>query len=256
MLKTKVAAEASRLGGKGLIAVFVAAAAVLWLISVPCTHKGGRKSAMQLSRLVVGPLQVNCYIIFDEKTKEAIVIDPGDDAQDILHLVNGKGLKVKYIVNTHAHFDHVGANKLLKEATGAELLIHEGDSALLGATTNQARMFGMTATSSPKADRFVKHGDVITAGDVSLTVLHTPGHSAGGISLVGDGVVFTGDALFAGSVGRTDLMGGDLMTLITAIKEHLMTLPDDTIVLSGHGPQSTIGEERADNPFLNARSGF
>lgn len=256
MLKTKVAAEASRLGGKGLIAVFVAAAAVLWLISVPCTHKGGRKSAMQLSRLVVGPLQVNCYIIFDEKTKEAIVIDPGDDAQDILHLVNGKSLKVKYIVNTHAHFDHVGANKLLKEATGAELLIHEGDSALLGATTNQARMFGMTATSSPKADRFVKHGDVITAGDVSLTVLHTPGHSAGGISLVGDGVVFTGDALFAGSVGRTDLMGGDLMTLITAIKEHLMTLPDDTIVLSGHGPQSTIGEERADNPFLNARSGF
>lgn len=256
MLKTKVAAEASRLGGKGLIAVFVAAAAVLWLISVPCTHKGGRKSAMQLSRLVVGPLQVNCYIIFDEKTKEAIVIDPGDDARDILHLVNGKSLKVKYIVNTHAHFDHVGANKLLKEATGAELLIHEGDSALLGATTNQARMFGMTATSSPKADRFVKHGDVITAGDVSLTVLHTPGHSAGGISLVGDGVVFTGDALFAGSVGRTDLMGGDLMTLITAIKEHLMTLPDDTIVLSGHGPQSTIGEERADNPFLNARSGF
>jgi hydroxyacylglutathione hydrolase len=211
---------------------------------------------MQLSRLVVGPLQVNCYIIFDEKTKEAIVIDPGDDARDILHLVNGKSLKVKYIVNTHAHFDHVGANKLLKEATGAELLIHEGDSALLGATTNQARMFGMTATSSPKADRFVKHGDVITAGDVSLTVLHTPGHSAGGISLVGDGVVFTGDALFAGSVGRTDLMGGDLMTLITAIKEHLMTLPDDTIVLSGHGPQSTIGEERADNPFLNARSGF
>jgi hydroxyacylglutathione hydrolase len=256
VLKTKVAAEASRLGGKGLIAVFVAAAAVLWLISVPCTHKGGRKSAMQLSRLVVGPLQVNCYIIFDEKTKEAIVIDPGDDARDILHLVNGKSLKVKYIVNTHAHFDHVGANKLLKEATGAELLIHEGDSALLGATTNQARMFGMTATSSPKADRFVKHGDVITAGDVSLTVLHTPGHSAGGISLVGDGVVFTGDALFAGSVGRTDLMGGDLMTLITAIKEHLMTLPDDTIVLSGHGPQSTIGEERADNPFLNARSGF
>jgi hydroxyacylglutathione hydrolase len=256
VLNTKVAAEASSLGGKGLIAVFVAAAAVLWLISVPCTHKGGRKSAMQLSRLVVGPLQVNCYIIFDEKTKEAIVIDPGDDARDILHLVNGKSLKVKYIVNTHAHFDHVGANKLLKEATGAELLIHEGDSALLGATTNQARMFGMTATSSPKADRFVKHGDVITAGDVSLTVLHTPGHSAGGISLVGDGVVFTGDALFAGSVGRTDLMGGDLMTLITAIKEHLMTLPDDTIVLSGHGPQSTIGEERADNPFLNARSGF
>ncbi len=211
---------------------------------------------MQLSRLVVGPLQVNCYIVYDERTKEAIVIDPGDDAQDILHLVNGKGLMVKYIVNTHAHFDHVGANKDLKTATGAELLIHEGDSALLGATANQARMFGMTASSSPRADRYVKHGDVITVGDVSLTVLHTPGHSAGGISLKGDGVVFTGDALFAGSIGRTDLMGGDLMTLITAIKEHLMTLPDETVVLSGHGPQSTIGEERRDNPFLNAQSGF
>jgi glyoxylase-like metal-dependent hydrolase (beta-lactamase superfamily II) len=211
---------------------------------------------MQLARLVVGPLQVNCYIVFDEKTKEAIVIDPGDDAQEILHLVNGKGLKVKYIVNTHAHFDHVGANKQIRDATGAELLIHEADNNLLGGTANQARMFGMTAPSSPKADRYVKHGDVIKAGDISLKVLHTPGHSAGGISLAGDGVVFTGDALFAGSIGRTDLMGGDLMTLITSIKEHLMTLPDDTVVLSGHGPQSTIGEERRDNPFLNAQSGF
>jgi hydroxyacylglutathione hydrolase len=241
---------------KATIPVFVGLAFLLLLMIIGVFHGRTGKKAMQLTRLVVGPLQVNCYIIFDEKTKEAIVIDPGDDAQDILHLVNGKGLKVKYIVNTHAHFDHVGANKDLKAATGAELLIHEGDSALLGATTNQARIFGMTATSSPKADRYVKHGEVITAGDVSLTVLHTPGHSAGGISLVGDGVVFTGDALFAGSIGRTDLMGGDLMTLITAIKEHLMTLPDDTVVLSGHGPQSTIGEERAENPFLNARSGF
>ena len=210
----------------------------------------------QLSRLVVGPLQVNCYIVYDEKTREAIVIDPGDDARDILNIVNGKGLKVKYIVNTHAHFDHVGANKQIKEATGAELLIHEADSVLLGGTANQARMFGMTAPSSPKADRFVKHGDIIKAGDVSLKVLYTPGHSAGGICLAGDGVVFTGDALFAGSIGRTDLMGGDLMTLITSIKEHLMTLPDETVVLSGHGPQSTIGEERRENPFLNAASGF
>ena len=118
---------------------------------------------MQLARLVVGPLQVNCYIVYDEKTKDAIVIDPGDDGQDILQLVNGKGLKVKYVINTHAHFDHVGANQLLKDATGAELLIHEGDSKLLGVTANQAIMFGMTAPSSPKADRFVKHGEVIEA---------------------------------------------------------------------------------------------
>jgi glyoxylase-like metal-dependent hydrolase (beta-lactamase superfamily II) len=211
---------------------------------------------MQLSRLVVGPLQVNCYIVHDEKTKEAIVIDPGDDGREILDLIREKGLKVRYIVNTHAHFDHVGANKLLKDATGAELLIHEADSGLLSTTANHARMFGMTAPSSPKADRYVKHGDVLTVGALTLTVLHTPGHSAGGISLAGDGMVFTGDALFAGSIGRTDLPGGDLMTLITSIKTYLMSLPDDTVVLSGHGPQSTIGDERRENPFLNVRSGF
>ena len=211
---------------------------------------------MHISRLVVGPLQVNCYVVSDERTNEAIVIDPGDDAEDILRLVSSKGLKVKYIVNTHAHFDHVGANKQLKESTGAELLIHQEDDKLLGNTAGQARMFGMTAPSSPKADRYVKHGDVITVGAVSLTVLHTPGHSAGGICLAGDGVVFTGDALFAGSIGRTDLMGGDLMTLITSIRTNLMTLPDDTVVLTGHGPQSSIGEERRENPFLNAESGF
>jgi glyoxylase-like metal-dependent hydrolase (beta-lactamase superfamily II) len=253
---TGTEAKTDRRGIKLLILLFSVLSVSLWLTWFITSHSYEGKSSMQLARLVVGPLQVNCYIVYDEKTKDAIVIDPGDDAQDILQLVNSKGLKVKYVINTHAHFDHVGANKLLKEATGAELLIHEGDSKLLGATANQARMFGMTAPSSPKADRFVKHGDVVQAGAVTLKVLHTPGHSAGGISLAGEGVVFTGDALFAGSIGRTDLMGGDLMTLIASIKEHLMTLPDETVVLSGHGPQSTIGEERRENPFLNARSGF
>lgn len=239
-----------------LLLVCLAAAAALWTLRSVLALQGEGRRNMQLARLVVGPLQVNCYIVYDEKTKEAIVIDPGDDGGEILDLVKGKGLTVKYIVNTHGHFDHVGANQMLKDATGAELLIHEADSALLSTTASHARMFGMTAPSSPKADRYVKHGDVVTTGAVSLTVLHTPGHSAGGISLVGDGVVFTGDALFAGSIGRTDFPGGDLMTLITAIRKHLMSLPDDTLVLSGHGPQSTIGEERRENPFLNARSGF
>lgn len=226
----------------------------LTLFILSCTRTG--KTNMQLIRIVVGPLQVNCYIVFDEKTKEAMVIDPGDDAPKILYAIKDKGLKVKYIVNTHAHFDHVGANKEIKDATGAELLLHQEDDKLLGNTAGQARMFGMTAPSSPKADRYVKHGDVLTVGSVAFKVLHTPGHSGGGISIAGDGVVFTGDALFAGSIGRTDLFGGDLMTLITAIKEQLMTLPDETIVLSGHGPDSTIGEERRENPFLNSRSGF
>jgi len=211
---------------------------------------------MQITRLVVGPLQVNCYIVADEKTREAIVIDPGDDGTKVLGVIREKDLAVRYIVNTHAHFDHVGANKQVKDATGAELLIHREDDALLGNTAGQARMFGMTAPTSPKADRYLRHGDTITVGNVSLTVLHTPGHSSGGISLAGEGVVFTGDALFAGSIGRTDLPGGDLLTLIASIKEHLMILPDDTVVLSGHGPDSTIGEERRENPFLSAQSGF
>lgn len=211
---------------------------------------------MHIMRLVVGPLQVNCFIVADEETKEAIVIDPGDDAQDIIRMIKDKGLLVKYIVNTHAHFDHVTANQALKEATGAALLLHEGDAPLLATISQHAKMFGMTSPSSPPADRYVKHGDVITVGAISLKVLHTPGHSPGGICLLGNGFVFSGDALFESSIGRTDLPGGDLMTLINAIKEQLMTLPDETQVFCGHGPATTIGAERQENPFLNAESGF
>ena len=157
---------------------------------------------------------------------------------------------------SHGHFDHTGANQALKDATGAELLIHEGDAPLMASAQMQSRAFGMNTASSPRADRYVKHGDVIKAGEVSLKVLHTPGHSPGGISLLEQGMVFTGDALFAGSIGRTDLPGGDLMTLLRSIKTNLMTLPDDTKVFCGHGPASTIGEERQENPFLNRQSGF
>ena len=211
---------------------------------------------MVLIRLIVGPLQVNCYILADEKTKEAVVIDPGDDAVDILKIINEKGFTVKYIINTHAHFDHVGANKALKEATGAQLLLHEADAPVLATVSKQSRSFGLSPVISPPADRYVKHGDVITAGEVALKILHTPGHTPGGISLLEEGMVFTGDSLFAGSIGRTDFPGGDLLTLINSIKTNLMILPDDTKVFSGHGPASTIGEERRENPFLNAESGF
>lgn len=227
-----------------------------WLIGFRYQQYTGEKKDMMLIRLVVGPLQVNCFILADEKTKEAVIIDPGDDAQEILKIIKEKGLKVKYIINTHGHFDHIGANKALKDATGAELLIHEGDAPMMASAPMQSRAFGMNTPSSPLADRHVKHGDMIKAGKISLKVLHTPGHSPGGISLLEQGMVFTGDALFAGSIGRTDLPGGDLMTLLRSIKTNLMTLPDDTKVFCGHGPASTIGEERQENPFLNRQSGF
>jgi glyoxylase-like metal-dependent hydrolase (beta-lactamase superfamily II) len=211
---------------------------------------------MILMRLIVGPLQVNCYILSDEKTKEAVVIDPGDDAEDILRLIREKGLAVKYIVNTHAHFDHVGANRQLKEATGAELLLHEKDAVVLTSSPKQAALFNMKTTASPAADKYLQHGDAINAGEVSLKVLHTPGHTPGGISLAEQGMVFTGDSLFAGSIGRTDFPGGDMMTLLGAIRQNLLSLPDETRVFPGHGPDTTIGDERRDNPFLNSGSGF
>lgn len=211
---------------------------------------------MMLKRLIVGPLQVNCYILADEKTKEAVVIDPGDDAKDILRAVREKGLAVKFIVNTHGHFDHIGANRELKEATGAEILLHEGDAPVLKSAKLHAAAFNLTTTASPPADRYVAAGDVITAGEISLRVLHTPGHSPGGISLAEEGMVFTGDALFAGSIGRSDLPGGDLMTLLKGIRDNLLALPGETRVFPGHGPDTTIADEKRDNPFLNAGSGF
>lgn len=211
---------------------------------------------MKLYHVPVGPLQVNCFILADSDTKEAVVIDAGDDAARILHAIKENNLSVKYIVNTHAHFDHIGANKALKDATGAPLMLHEADAPLLSVSSAQARSFGMPPVSSPPADRMLNHGETISVGGITLTVLHTPGHTLGGICLLGDGFVFTGDTLFAGSIGRTDFPGGDLGTILHSIKTHLMILPDDTQVFPGHGPASTIGDERRENPFLNDSSGF
>lgn len=205
---------------------------------------------MKIKSLVAGPIGVNCYIVYDENTLEGIVIDPGGNAADIIKAVKDDKLTVKYVVNTHGHSDHIGANTEICDTFGAKLLIHEGDKKMLtDSRANLSFYMGMNILSK-EADQYLKNGDVIEFGDCKLKVLHTPGHSDGGICLVTDGLVFSGDTLFAESIGRCDFPGGSEVTLIRSIKDKLMPLPDDTKVLPGHGPGTTIGWERKCNPFL------
>jgi len=208
------------------------------------------RDEMLIETVVVGPLQVNCYVVGCETTGEAIVIDPGDEAEWVAEVVRHRGWTVRRIVNTHAHFDHLGGVRELKELTGAPFALHEAELPLVQSFVRQALFFGFRVGDPPEVDDFLAEGDEVAFGEVRLKVLHTPGHSPGGISLVGDGVVFVGDELFAGSIGRTDLPGGDYETLINSVRTKLFTLEDDTIVYPGHGPATTIGRERRYNPFF------
>jgi hydroxyacylglutathione hydrolase len=203
-----------------------------------------------LKMLVVGPIQSNCYILGCERTKKAAVIDPGGDVNSILMTLAQDKLSLVYIINTHGHFDHSGGNKPLKAATGAELLIHRADAPMILQQERGGALWGMEIQNSPPPSRYIDEGDVITFGDISLKVLHTPGHSPGGISLVTDKMVFVGDTLFAGSIGRTDFPGGDYEGLLDNVRKKIFTLGDDVIVYPGHGPETTIGHERRYNPFF------
>ncbi len=205
---------------------------------------------MIIESLTVGPIQANCYILGCEETKEAVVIDPGDEADRILMTLARSGLTLRYIINTHGHFDHVGANKRLKRATGAAILIHRLDAPMLNQLAASAAAWGMAAEDSPAPDRMLEEGDTIDVGTITLKVLHTPGHTPGGISLATDGGVFVGDTLFAGSVGRTDFPGGNAATLKQSIQAKLFTLADETIVYPGHMEPTTVGKERRTNPFV------
>lgn len=205
---------------------------------------------MLFKRFIVGPLEVNCYVIADEVSKEGMVVDPGDGVDVILDFLNKNQIKLKYIINTHCHFDHIGGNKKLKEATGAELLIHKADLPFLERAEGSAALWGFHIDGSPKPDRFLEDGDILTLGSITIEIIHTPGHSPGGICLKFDGKVITGDTLFAGGIGRTDFPGGDSFTLLKSIKERLFTLPDSTEIYPGHGPFSTIGNEKLYNPFF------
>jgi hydroxyacylglutathione hydrolase len=204
-----------------------------------------------LKKLVVGPLASNCYIVGSEATKEGMIIDPADEAEKILQCVKELGLKINFIVLTHGHPDHVGALKEIKEATGAEVVIHTDDAESLQQPF-LGSLFGLSYPAPPPADRLLKEGDSIDIGDLHFSVRHTPGHTPGGICLLGHGVLFSGDTLFNYGIGRYDLPGGNYSQLMDSLQAKLMALPDDTIVYPGHGPDTTIGTERRENPFLQS----
>lgn len=208
---------------------------------------------MLIETIVVGPLGVNCLILGDKQSHEGVVVDPGADCELILAAVARFGLKIKYVLNTHGHFDHVGCNRPLTEATGAELLIHELDLELLSQASRSAQKYGLQVIDSPLPSRYLTDGLRLEFGRRSITVLHTPGHTQGGCSLLleNEQLVITGDTLFADSVGRTDLPGGSHEVLMASIREKLLPLPDQTVVWPGHGPSTTIGQERRTNPYIN-----
>ena len=207
---------------------------------------------MNVETLVVGDLFTNCYIL-DPEAKETLVVDPGADARSIVQALRGKGFHLRYIVATHAHFDHVCGMKELQDSLGGETLLHRADLPLLESLPAQGAAFGVRTGPIPRIDRFLEEGDQLPLGKGHFRVLHTPGHSPGGISLIGHGMAFVGDALFAGSIGRTDLPGSSYETLLNSIHRKLLTLKENTRIFPGHGEASTIGAEMRTNPFLTAK---
>lgn len=209
---------------------------------------------MIIETFPVGPLRCNCTILGDPETGEAIVIDPGDEPMKVLTRLSAHGLKPKAILITHTHLDHVGGNHEVREKTGGKVMLHEKDLPLYDNLAMQAQMIGMATPVRGAVDEHIHQGDVVFFGGKgdSIEVLHTPGHTPGSCSffLPSQNLLFSGDTLFSGSIGRTDLWGGDFDTEIRSIKERLLPLPDQTRVIAGHGPDTTIAEERHSNPFL------
>ena len=206
---------------------------------------------MILHPFVTGPLETNTYLLADRETGEALVIDPGGDPAEILEFLKRERLTCRLIVNTHGHFDHISGNRALKGATGATLLAHEGDVPMLSEAATHARLFLMRAENSPPPDALLADQAEVRVGSVLLRVLHTPGHSPGGITLVAPGMAFCGDLVFYGSVGRTDLPGGSERVLLDSIRRCIMSLPDDTVLYPGHGPETTVGREKRQNPYFH-----
>lgn len=209
----------------------------------------------KIHTLVVGQLRTNCYII--ESRQHVLIVDPGDEPERILRFINDVKASPTGIVATHTHFDHVLGVDEIRRAVKVPFLIHAEDLSLLKSMQSSVRQFmGFEVPPPPKVDRYVRDREVLKVGDETVTVLHTPGHSPGSISLQGDGFVLTGDALFNQSIGRTDLPGGDLKTLLRSIREKLFMLDDETVVYPGHGPDTSIGDEKFTNPFVGKKSEF
>lgn len=211
----------------------------------------GKGMTAGMETIVVGSLGVNCLII-DCGNGEGVLIDPGAEPGRIISALKNSKLRITHIINTHGHFDHVGANKGLVEETGAELLIHSADQAQLSRAAEISIMYGLMADNSPMPDRVLEDGMILKSGTTEIRVIHTPGHTPGGCSLYfkDRNLVVTGDTLFADSVGRTDLPGGSHETLMASIKNRLFILPDETVVVPGHGPSTTIGREKRENQWL------
>ena len=200
--------------------------------------------------LVVGPIETNCYVLSCPETRKAVIVDPGGDPDAIEAYIEKARLEPVEIVSTHGHSDHIASVAALKERYGIPFALHAADLDVVKRSIREAPLWGMGKIKEPTVDRVVAAGDTVAFGKITGRILHTPGHTRGGISILFDGFVVVGDTLFNRSIGRTDLYGGDLETLLRSIRTELFTLPDDTVVYCGHGPQTTIGEEKRENPFL------
>ena len=201
----------------------------------------------------VGPLAENTYIVEHVASRQAAVVDPGDEGEEILDRLAERGITLEKILLTHGHFDHVGAVRTLKERTGAKIHIHADDADRMRTAGRQGGMFGLHVEDPPAPDVLLREGDRVTLGDQRFQVLHTPGHTPGHVTFLSGEMAFVGDLIFAGSIGRTDLPGGSFDDLIRAVREKIFVLPDRTVLFPGHGPATTVGEERRSNPFFTGR---
>jgi len=204
----------------------------------------------RIHAMEVGPLAVNAYVVEDPADRKAFVVDPGGDGEALLAEIGRLGVTVEMILLTHGHFDHVGAVGLLRERTGSPVLVHPEDVERMLGARRQGLLFGLRVPDPPKPDRLVEDGDTVSFGGREFRVAHTPGHTPGCVCYIADGMAFVGDLIFAGSIGRTDLPGGDYDTLIESVRKRIFTLPDETVLFPGHGPATTVGEEKRSNPFF------